>query len=232
VRYKKRLLEVGCGWGEALDYASRRGWDANGVDISAECVAECHRRYPRLDVHQMPAEKLDMPDGSFDRVESFHVLEHVNDFPAALSEMARVLKPGGYLIAEVPSPQLEAKLLALDPQYHAKAGHLRIVTRELLEETAWGLGLRLVKRMPVDGVLHLWVVRSYSRGKFIESDLGEIPGSSELALKLLRYFSPKIFRHRKLRLIPLWLVCIPLGFLISCIYPLAYRYVFVKTEER
>jgi ubiquinone/menaquinone biosynthesis C-methylase UbiE len=230
VRKKGRLLEVGCGWGEALDYASRLGWEASGVDISAECVAECLRRYPHLDVRQMPAEKLDFPGAAFDRVESFHVLEHVDDFPAALGEMARVLKPGGRLTVEVPAPQLERNLMAFDPAYRTKTGHQRVVTCEMLAEAACGLGLRLVKRMPVDGVLHLWVVRSFRRGKFIESDLGEIPGSSELALKFLRYFSPKIFRHRKLRLIPLWIICIPLGLIISRFTPLAYRYVFVKTR--
>jgi ubiquinone/menaquinone biosynthesis C-methylase UbiE len=229
VRKKGRLLEVGCGWGEALDYASRLGWEASGVDISAECVAECRRRYPHLDVRQMLAEKLDLSGAIFDRVESFHVLEHVDDFPAALGEMARVLKPGGRLTIEVPAPQLERNLMKLDPAYRAKTGHRRIVTCEMLTETARGLGMQLVKRMPVDGVLRLWMETSYRRGRFALNDQGTIPGS-DATLKLLRYFSPKIFRHRKLRLIPLWIICIPLGLLISRISPFAYRYVFVKTH--
>jgi SAM-dependent methyltransferase len=227
VRTRRRLLEVGCGWGEALDWASRRGWEAAGVDISAECVAECRRRYPHLDVRQMPAERLDFPDASFDRVESFHVLEHVEDLPMALSEMARVLKPNGRLVIEVPAPQLERNVMALDPAYRDKTGHRRIVDDELLMQAAAPLGLKTVTKLPVDGVLRLWMESSYRRGRFALNDQGTIPGS-ETTLKLLRYFSPKIFRHGKLRLIPLWLIGIPLGLLISRISPLAYRYVLVK----
>ena len=230
MRNRGKLLEVGCGWGEALDFMRRCGWDATGVDASEECVAECKSRYPHLDVRRMRAERLEFTDGEFDRVVSYHLLEHVDDFGAALAEMARVLKFGGTLAAEVPVPALEQKLLAFDPDYHRKAGHRRVVTPELMQEAAWRCGLELKRRVNVDGVLELWVVNSYRRGRFIESDVGEIPGSSAAELKLLRYFSPKIFRHRKLRWIPLWIIGIPLGWLINRFAPFAHRYKFVKRE--
>jgi len=178
----------------------------------------------------MRAESLEFADGAFDRVESFHVLEHVDDFGAALSEMARVLKPGGTLVAEVPAPALERKLLALDPGYHKKAGHKRVVTPELMAEGARSCGLELKRRVNVDGVLGWWVVNSYRSGRFIQSDVGEIPGSSATVLKLLRYFSPKIFRHRKLRWIPLWIIGIPLGWAINLIVPFAHRYRLKKLK--
>lgn len=230
-RRRGKLLEVGCGWGEAAEFARRRGWEVTAVDASAECIAECRRRYPELDTRVMRAEQLEFPDNCFDHVESSHLLEHVEDFGAALGEMARVLKPGGTLIAEVPAPALEAQLLSLDPQYHAKAGHRRVVTRELMELAAREAGLKFTGYAPVDGVLRLWVVAQYRRGRFIESDVGEIPGSSEAMLKLLRYFSSKVFRHRKLRLLPLWLLGIPLGWLISRFVPLAHRYRMVKPRS-
>jgi len=231
VSRRGKLLEVGCGRGEAAEFARRCGWEVTAVDASEDCIRECRRRYPELDARVMRAERLEFPDNAFDRVESSHLLEHVEDFGAAVGEMARVLRPGGTLVAEVPSPGLEERLLKLDPLYHEKAGHRRVVTRELVERAAQDAGLEFAGCAPVDGVLRLWVVAQYRRGRFIASDLGDIPGASEAVLKLLRYFSPKVFRHRKLRVLPLWIVGIPLGWLISWLVPLAHRYRMTKPRS-
>jgi SAM-dependent methyltransferase len=51
----------------------------------------------KLDVHDMP-----FPEGSFDVVFCNHVLEHVKDDLLAMKEIYRVLKPGGFAIAQIP----------------------------------------------------------------------------------------------------------------------------------
>ena len=51
----------------------------------------------KMDIHQMP-----FPDNSFDTVLCNHVLEHVDDDIQAMREIARVLKPGGLAIMQVP----------------------------------------------------------------------------------------------------------------------------------
>jgi hypothetical protein len=51
----------------------------------------------KMDIHQMP-----FPENTFDVVLCNHVLEHVDDDIKAMSEIARVLKPGGYSILQVP----------------------------------------------------------------------------------------------------------------------------------
>lgn len=51
----------------------------------------------KVDIHQIP-----FPDQSFDVVLCNHVLEHVRDDRQAMREIARVLKPGGWAILQVP----------------------------------------------------------------------------------------------------------------------------------
>jgi SAM-dependent methyltransferase len=51
----------------------------------------------KMDIHQIP-----FPDNTFDAVLCNHVLEHVNDDIQAMSEIHRVLRPGGFAILQVP----------------------------------------------------------------------------------------------------------------------------------
>ena len=55
--------------------------------------------------------RLDLADASLDAVVSFDVLEHVPDYPRAISEFARVLKPGGHCIATFPFNDLPDTLV-------------------------------------------------------------------------------------------------------------------------
>ena len=51
----------------------------------------------KMDIHNIP-----FPENTFDAVLCNHVLEHVNDDIKAMSEIRRVLKPGGYAVMQVP----------------------------------------------------------------------------------------------------------------------------------
>jgi len=98
-----RCLDVGCGHGHAAGRPlTATGRTYVGVDISATAVAEA--RAIGLDARQIEdAAALPFADGEFDAVLCLEVLEHVF-FPAqVVSEMVRVLKPGGYLIVTTPN---------------------------------------------------------------------------------------------------------------------------------
>ena len=100
------VLDAGVGTGAlslALARVARCPFRLNAVDISPEMLARAGDALKaaglavslrRADVRALP-----FADDTFDMVLAGHVLEHLPDPPAALAEMARVLKPGGLLIA-------------------------------------------------------------------------------------------------------------------------------------
>ncbi|MBW2523646.1 MAG: methyltransferase domain-containing protein [Deltaproteobacteria bacterium] len=98
----KRVLEVGCGTGLLLGRIQRFAAAAQGVDLSEGMLAHARRR--GLDVVCGSATELPFEDEQFDVTCSFKVLAHVEQIERALSEMVRVLRPGGMMIAEFYNP--------------------------------------------------------------------------------------------------------------------------------
>jgi ubiquinone/menaquinone biosynthesis C-methylase UbiE len=96
------VLEVGCGTGLILEKLARLARRAEGVDLSPGMLALAQGR--GLSVREGSATELPFPDASFDVVVSFKVLAHVPDIERALSEMARVCRPGGHVVAELYNP--------------------------------------------------------------------------------------------------------------------------------
>ncbi len=96
------VLEVGCGTGLLLRRMAAFARSARGVDLSPGMLEQARAR--GLDVGEASATDLPFPDASFDVVCSFKVLAHVREVERALGEMARVVRPGGYVIAELYNP--------------------------------------------------------------------------------------------------------------------------------
>ena len=99
------------------------------------------------------ATRLPFADDSFDCVVTSEVLEHIHDDVAALSELVRVLKPGGTFAATVPSWLPEKINWMLSDEYHAPfvvGGHVRIYTAEDLDRKSTRLNSSHVSesRMP------------------------------------------------------------------------------------
>ena len=100
----QRVLEIGLGQGAESEQLIRRGARWNGIDLTAEAV---RRVALRLELHDLPYERIvqasateiPFPDQSFDLVFSHGVLHHIPDIVAAQAEIARVLRPGGRLVA-------------------------------------------------------------------------------------------------------------------------------------
>ncbi len=89
------LLEIGCGEGFLLEQL--RAEKKLAVDISHEALLKAMRRSGASGAIAL-AERLPFPDQSFDVVVSVGVMEHFIDDRAAISEVARVLKPRGFYI--------------------------------------------------------------------------------------------------------------------------------------
>ncbi|MDX2054417.1 MAG: class I SAM-dependent methyltransferase [Polyangiaceae bacterium] len=98
----KDVLEVGCGTGLVLDRIARFAKSAKGLDLSPGMLEKARER--GLDVVLGSATALPFADNSFDVVCSFKVLAHIKDIELAVSELTRVVRPGGYVIAEFYNP--------------------------------------------------------------------------------------------------------------------------------
>ena len=90
------VLEIGCGTGLIMDRVQQFAKSVRGIDISPGMLEHARRR--GLDVTEGSATELPFKDEEFDCVYSFKVLAHIGEIDKALSEMARVTKPGGYIV--------------------------------------------------------------------------------------------------------------------------------------
>lgn len=96
-----RILDVGCGTGANLLMLSKYG-DAEGVDVSEDALTFCRER--GLNKVKLGAgEALPYDDGTFDLVTALDVVEHMDDDLAGVTEMRRVLRPGGRVLLFVPT---------------------------------------------------------------------------------------------------------------------------------
>ena len=116
--HRPRILDAGCGTGGNLAWLGRFG-TAYGVDLSPLAVEFCARR-DLATVSRASVLDLPYPDATFDVVTSFDVIYHlqVADDVAALAEMRRVLKPGGWAYVRVPA--LEPLRSAHDAAVHTR----------------------------------------------------------------------------------------------------------------
>lgn len=87
------LLDVGCGGGSHTLAFANAGWQVTGVDPSGEQLRLARER--GCDVVQARGEELPFGDDTFDAVVSLWTHTDVDDWPAVLREVRRVLRPGG-----------------------------------------------------------------------------------------------------------------------------------------
>ncbi len=112
-RYRSggRLLDVGCGTGEFLDWMQRQpNWRVEGVETSTRIAGVARDRYG-LSVFTGQLEQAAFPEKTFDTITMWDVLEHLHDPSASLKEVHRVLNDSGTLILRVPNADsLERKV--------------------------------------------------------------------------------------------------------------------------
>jgi len=98
----RRILDVGCGDGVLAVGLARRGANVVGVDVSSDMLAAARSRAlgegQNVTFDEARAEALPFATGAFDTVVAVTVLCFVADASAGLTEMARVLRPGGLLV--------------------------------------------------------------------------------------------------------------------------------------
>lgn len=98
---RPRLLDMGCGTGLFLQ-RRREDCEAYGIDLSPQALRYCHQRHLSA-VARADATRLPFANDSFDVITAFDLIEHIPNDRDILSEMQRILRPGGFLLATVPA---------------------------------------------------------------------------------------------------------------------------------
>ncbi|MHB1487452.1 MAG: class I SAM-dependent methyltransferase [Acidimicrobiales bacterium] len=148
----ERVLDLGCGGGRHVFESLRRGATVVALDYSFEelrnvMATEAVLMDEGVDVRGgvVRGDALGLPfaDASFDRVIAAEVLEHIPADGQAMSELARVLRPGGVIAVTVPRFGPELINWSLSDAYHAvEGGHIRIYRRSQLVQRLNRAGLR------------------------------------------------------------------------------------------
>lgn len=100
-RQAGRALDIGCGPGWMLQRLHQHGWDCYGTEWSQELVSRLNQM--GLHVYREPdLRDCHFPDQHFDAVTLWHVFEHIGNPSETLTEIHRILKPGGLLIIATP----------------------------------------------------------------------------------------------------------------------------------
>jgi ubiquinone/menaquinone biosynthesis C-methylase UbiE len=100
----KSLLDLGCNTGRPLHFLCQ-GWRAEGtgLDINRAAVEMARQNFPQHSFELYVGKLLPFENGKFDHVALHHVIGHLADPAATLSEIYRVLCPGGTLSVITPN---------------------------------------------------------------------------------------------------------------------------------
>ena len=131
----KKILDIGCANGAILKPLLAVGRELHGVDISQFLVDKANANGIKAVLHNMETEPLPYVAGTFDAVFCGETIEHQVDTDWLLSEINRVLKPGGELVLTFPNIRTVLSLIMMTffnipPMYASRyrAPHVRDFT--------------------------------------------------------------------------------------------------------
>lgn len=105
--HDKRILDYGCGTGHGTALLASECTQGIGIDVSSEAIAYETAHYAQPGLSFLPvdkAEKSPLPftSGAFNVVLSFQVIEHIHRLDLYLTEIKRVVAPGGLVLLATP----------------------------------------------------------------------------------------------------------------------------------
>lgn len=159
----ERVLDVGCGEGWFAVELARAGVEVVGIDVAEEPLRRARARDPELDLRLVDDDgPWPLDDASIDAVWAGETIEHVADTAGWLSEVRRVLRPGGRVLLSTPAHgRLRVLWLALskrafEAHFDPRADHLHYYTRASLTRLLGELGFQQVAVRAAAGVPGAW----------------------------------------------------------------------------
>lgn len=136
------VLDLGCGEGAFSAVLAGAGGRPVGVDVAEAALRRARELHPDLDFRRAaPGEPLPLDDGAVDVVWASEVLAFVPDSARVLSEVRRVLRPGGRLLVTTPfHGRVRALVRGLDADLDPLGAALRFYTRRSLRAALESFG--------------------------------------------------------------------------------------------
>jgi ubiquinone/menaquinone biosynthesis C-methylase UbiE len=155
------ILEVGCSSGFLLEELRREIPHATliGSDYVRGPLEHLAKRIPGVPLLQFDLTRCPLPDACVDVVVALNVLEHIADHTEAIRQMARILRPGGAAVLEVPAgPQL---FDVYDKVLHHRRRYELADFRSILQQS----GFRVVHASSLGAFLYpaFWYVKKRNR---------------------------------------------------------------------
>src|SRR5437764_1459080 len=135
VRPSDHALDLGAGAGDFTSLLSEAARAAIGVEVAQAALARAKSKHPELNFRLAPVDgPLPLADNAFDLVWASEVIEHIADTGRWLSEVRRVLAPGGRLLLTTPSHgRVRVAMLGVERFSEPLGDHLHLYTRSSLQ---------------------------------------------------------------------------------------------------
>jgi SAM-dependent methyltransferase len=203
-RMQGRVLENGCGVGMYVEHLTPHAGQVFGLEYDFERTQEAHINSPHI--INGAGEGLPFPPESFGAILSHEVLEHVQDDRAAVTEMVRVLKPGGRMVIFVPSRGYPFETHGVYWRGEYKFGniplvnylprrwrdrlapHVRIYTANDLTKLFDGLPVQIIERTIIFGAYDNIIARFPRLGRFLRAMLQFLERTPLKALGLSHFW--------------------------------------------
>lgn len=138
-----RVLDIGCGQGEALAYHEARGCEAWGTEADRNVASSVARFGYNINIGIF--NKEDYPGKYFDYVTLDQVVEHLRDPLGSLKDIRQILKPGGKLVISTPNHKgLSARFFGRKWLHWHVPYHMHFFTRDSLNELAVAAGFEVL----------------------------------------------------------------------------------------
>lgn len=141
---KGKILDIGCGMGDFLDIAKKRGWNTNGLELSKYSSNIAKKRF-RLNVFCGTIDEAKYDSKEFDVITMIEVIEHLENPKNTLKECNRILKDSGILVIQTGDiNSLYAKIKGEKWPY-ILLGHLHYFSKKTLVKMLNETGFEVIK---------------------------------------------------------------------------------------